>query len=94
MGTSLHVNLANALGSHTYLFATLLVILLLVNIEWLRDAMSTDGTHRRVHTAIHLFQLSLAERLHRLAVLLLLFHNHSDLKMLCRKYREKSHITK
>ena len=80
MGTSLHVNLANALGSHTYLFATLLVILLLVNIEWLRDAMSTDGTHRRVHTAIHLFQLSLAERLHRLAVLLLLFDNHSEIK--------------
>lgn len=70
------------------------MILLLVDIEWLRDAMPTDGTHRRVHTAIHLFQLSLAEWLLRLAVLLLLFHNHSDLKMLCRKYREKSHITK
>ena len=70
------------------------MILLLVNLEWLRDAMSTDGTHRRVRTAIHLFQLSLAEWLLRLAVLLLLFHNHSDLKMLCRKYREKSHITK
>ena len=80
MGTSLHVNLANALGSHTYLFATLLVILLLVNIEWLRDAMSTDGTHRRVHTAIHLFQLSLIERLHRFVILLLLFHNHSEIK--------------
>ena len=80
MGTSLHVNLANALGSHTYLFATLLVILLLVNLEWLRDAMPTDGAHCGVHSAIHLLQLSLAEwlRLH-LLLLLLLFHILSDL---------------
>ena len=70
------------------------MILLLVDIEWLRDAMPTDGAHCGVHPAIHLFQLSLIERLLRLVVLLLLFHNHSDLKMLCRKYREKSHITK
>ena len=70
------------------------MILLLVDIEWLRDAMPTDGAHCGVHSAIHLLQLSLAERLHRFVILLLLFHNHSDLKMLCRKYREKSHITK
>ena len=54
------------------------MILLLVDIEWLRDAMPTDGAHCGVHSAIHLLQLSLAEWLLRLAVLLLLFHNHSD----------------
>ena len=70
------------------------MILLLVDIEWLRDAMPTDGAHCGVHSAIHLLQLSLAEWLLRLAVLLLLFHNHSDLKMLCRKYSEKSQISK
>ena len=70
------------------------MIFLLVDIEWLRDAMPTDGAHCGVHSASHLLQLSLAEWLLRLAVLLLLFHNHSDLKMLCRKYRETSHITK
>ena len=69
------------------------MILLLVDIEWLRDAMPTDGAHCGVHSAIHLLQLSLAERLH-LLFLLFLFHNHSDFKMLCHKYREKSHITK
>ena len=69
------------------------MILLLVDIEWLRDAMPTDGAHCGVHSAIHLLQLSLAERLH-LLFLLFLFHNHSDLKMLCRKYSEKSQISK
>ena len=53
------------------------MIFLLVDFEWLRDAMPTDGTHRRVHSAIHLLQLSLAERLH-LFLLLLLFHMLND----------------
>ena len=53
------------------------MILLLVDIEWLRDAMPTDGAHCGVHSAIHLLQLSLAERLH-LFLLLLLLHMLND----------------
>ena len=57
------------------------MILLLVDIEWLRDAMPTDGAHCGAHSAIHLLQLSLAERLIR-HVLFLDVHKLFYLKVL------------
>ena len=57
------------------------MILLLVDVERLRDAMPTDGAHCGVHSTIHLLQLSLAERLY-LLLLLLLFHILNDLMIL------------
>ena len=67
------------------------MIFLLVDFEWLRDAMPTDGAHCGVHSAIHLLQLSLAEWLLRLAVLLLLFHILSDLNDTWGKYSDLFH---
>ena len=55
---------------------------------------TSDDTLTCIFTTLHLLQLSLAEWLLRLVVLFFLFHNHSDLKMLCRKYSEKSQISK
>lgn len=65
------------------------MILLLVDVERLRDAMPTDGAHCGVHSTIHLLQLSLAEwlRLH-LLLLLLLFHILNDLNDTWGKYSE------
>ena len=54
------------------------MIFLLVDFEWLRDAMPTDGAHCGVHSAIHLLQLSFTERLH-LLLLFLLFYILNDL---------------
>lgn len=59
----------------------LFVILLLVDVERLRDAMPTDGAHCGVHSSIHLLQLSFTERLH-LLLLFLLFHILNDLIIL------------
>lgn len=65
----------------------LFMILLLVDVERLRDAMPTDGAHCGVHSSIHLLQLSFTERLH-LLLLFLLFHILNDLNDTWGKYSE------